>query len=272
MSSLDNRTVLHRTRRHPSAGNLGPRPLLLAPGTPPPGLPPTSFPHGLSQQTNFVEFGPDLDHSTHQRLLGNLEGRRVRELGAGAGAGSVAMARAGARVIAVEPSPARLSRARALAEDAEVRVEFHQADLADLAFLRADSVALCVSIYAMAQELDPSRVFRQVHRVLRPDGAFLLSLPHPVAHLTEPDDYERPVLSTPYPSAGTIRWRVAGEQGEVLLHPIAEVFTMLGRANFRVDTLAEPFPVPGSANSQHCHPARRWLPETVIFRGRKDGR
>ena len=45
---------------------------------------------------------------------------------------------------------------------------------------------------------------------------------------------------------------------------------MLGRANFRIDTLAEPFPVPGSANSQHCHPARRWLPETVIFRGRKD--
>ncbi|MEZ5373149.1 MAG: class I SAM-dependent methyltransferase, partial [Microthrixaceae bacterium] len=137
MSTLDRTTPSRSPRRHPSAGNLGPRPLLLAPGTPPPGLPPTSFPHGLSQQTEFVEFGPDLDHATHQRLLGNLEGRRVLELGAGAGAGSVAMARAGARVIAVEPSPARLSRARALSDEAEVRVEFHQADLADLAFIRA---------------------------------------------------------------------------------------------------------------------------------------
>ena len=108
------------------------------------------------------------------------------ELGIGGGAGTVAMARAGARVIAVEPSTARLRRTRALADEAEVRVELHQADLADLAFIRADSVDLCVSIYAMAREHDLSRVFRQVHRVLRPDGVFLVSLPHPVAHLTEP--------------------------------------------------------------------------------------
>jgi len=245
--------------------------LLLTPDAPAPGLPPTSFPHGLSQQTDLVELGPDLDHANHQRLLGNLKGRRVLELGIGGGACTVAMARAGARVIAVEPSTARLRRTRALADEAEVRVELHQADLADLAFIRADSVDLCVSIYAMAREHDLSRVFRQVHRVLRPDGVFLVSLPHPVAHLTEPDDYERPVLATPYPSADTINWRVAGEVGEVLLHPISEVFTTLARTNFRVDTLAEPFPVPGSANSQHFHPARRWLPETVIFRGRKDG-
>ena len=81
----------------------------------------------------------------------------------------------------------------------------------------------------------------------------------------------RSTTSSTSARADTINWRVAGEVGEVLLHPISEVFTTLARTNFRVDTLAEPFPVPGSANSQHFHPARRWLPETVIFRGRKDG-
>jgi len=41
-----------------------------------------------------------------------------------------------------------IARARRLAEQEDVRVEWHQGDLADLAFLRAESIDLAFSAFA----------------------------------------------------------------------------------------------------------------------------
>ena len=52
---------------------------------------------------------------------------------------------------------------------------------------------------------------------------------------------------------------------------IAEVFTSLGRANFRVDALIEPEPVATSPRSASWSPAMAVLPATLILRARKQG-
>ena len=49
------------------------------------------------------------------------------------------------------------------------KVELHDSDLADIAFVRADSIDLTFSSYAFDTVDDLNRVFRQVHRVLRQD-------------------------------------------------------------------------------------------------------
>jgi len=72
------------------------------------------------------------------RLLGDLKGKRVLDLGCRNGAGAIAFARQGAIVIALDASDAHVARARARAEEAEVKVEWRTGDLADLAFLRAE--------------------------------------------------------------------------------------------------------------------------------------
>ena len=170
----DHLTQLRGPRRHPSAGNLAMRPALVRDGMAPIQLPPASFPHGDELSDDVVRFGPDLDHEHVEKLIGavgSLEGRRVLDLGCGAGGSSVAIARRGARVIAVDSSTARLARARNAADVAEVKVEFHHSDLADLAFLRADTIELVVAIYSLAGVQDLGRVFRQLHRIMRPDGA-----------------------------------------------------------------------------------------------------
>ena len=113
-------------------------------------LHPAGYPHGAELPRDLVQFGPDLDDDQLQKLIaavGTLDGRRVLDLGCGAGAASVAIARRGARVIAVESSTARLTQARQAADVAGVKVEFHHSDLADLAFLRADSIELVVAVY-----------------------------------------------------------------------------------------------------------------------------
>ena len=108
-----------------------------------------------------------------------LDGKRVLELGCGGGPAAVAMARQGAKVIAVDPSAEQIGHARRLSEREDVTVEWHQGDLADLAFVRGDTVDVVLSVYVLGIVGDLDRVFRQVHRVLKPDARFVISLPHP---------------------------------------------------------------------------------------------
>ena len=266
---------LRGPRRHPSAGNLSLRPALVREGMAPLQLPPASYPHGAELPRDVVQFGPDLDDEQLAKLIaavGPLEGRRVLDLGCGAGAASVAIARRGARVIAVESSTARLTQARQAADVAGVKVEFHHSDLADLAFLRADSIELVVAVYSLAGVQDLGRVFRQLHRIMRPDGALVLSLPHPMALMLEadPDDQSTPYLTRTAWSDQAITWRSGGDEGVTHVHQVGDLFTTLLRCNFRVDTIAEPAAEPGRT-SLHSSPLRDWVPSTLVVRARKEG-
>jgi len=272
-TSGDNGPVAQRTiRRHPSAGNLSSRPVLVDEHTRPEPLPPVSFPHGVELSGRVVEFGPDLDHDQINRLIGNVEGRRVLDLGCGTGAAAIALARRGARVIAVETSTSRLAQARLAAERAEVRIEFHHSDLADLAFLRADAVDLVVSVYALTAVGDLSRVVRQVHRVLTPESPFVLSLPHPFASMLEDDEAEEqpPSLTRTAWQPSPRAWRAAADEGVSHPHSVSEVFTTLTRASFRVDTLLEPR-ADSDGTSPHRSSLSDWVPETLLVRARKLG-
>lgn len=262
-------------RRHPSAGNLSSRPALVRDGEDPRSLPPASFPHGADGADGVVRLGPDLDHEALERLLaaaGPLDEARVLDLGCGSGSAAVTLARRGARVIGVEASTARLAQARHAAEVADVRVELHHCDLADLAFLRADSIDLVIAIYSLAGVQDLGRVFRQLHRIMRPDAALVLSLPHPVSVMLEldPDEQSTPYLTRTADSEHPIAWRAGGDEGVTHVHQIGDVFTALLRANFRVDALVEPAAV-ADRSSIHSSPMSAWVPTTLVVRARKEG-
>lgn len=243
-------------------------------GAPPPAAELTSrsftaWPAWADLPLDVVAYGPDIPTEADLRLLGRLEGKRVLELGAGGGPVSVAMAKQGAKVIAVEPSAEQLTHARRLCEREEVAVELHHGDLAELAFVRADTIDIVISVYALGMVSDLDRVFRQVHRVLRPDGPFVVSLPHPVWRVA--DRSEPPSLRRPYWDRAPQAWTNGSETGTDHPVPLSELFTSLIRAGFRVDTVAEPEPVRSGARSRWWQPAMAWLPSTLIVRGRKVG-
>ena len=62
-----------------------------------------------------------------------------------------------------------------------MKVEWRTGDLADLAFLRAESIDVAFSAYSVAEVDDAPRLFRQVQRVLKPNGPFVFSYEHPMA-------------------------------------------------------------------------------------------
>jgi SAM-dependent methyltransferase len=222
--------------------------------------------------TNVAHYGPDIATETELRLLGHLDGKRVLELGCGGAQCSIAFAKQGAHAIGVDVSGEQLAFARRLCEREGVKVELHQGDLADLAFLRANGIDLVFSSGALGFVEDLGRVFRQVHRVLRRGAPFVFSLPHPAWHLVDPDAAEQPPLvRRSYFDRSPIRHQVDGVDFTVWNHTIAAIFSGLTRANFRVDNVLEPPPLPSSPRTPLWRDAFTTVPRTLVVRARKEG-
>ena len=220
---------------------------------------------------DVAHYGPDLGTERDFRLLGDLKGKRVLELGCGGGQNSVAFAKQGAIAIGVDISSEMLAFARRLADREEVRVELRQGDMADLAFVRADSVDLVFSAYSFGFVDDLSRVFRQVHRVLRTGAPLVFSLPHPAYHMVDGAHREEPLLvRRSYFDRAPLVYERHGAKFTEYHHTISELHTSLVRASYHVDTLLEPAPTSGP-RSESWQEAARYVPRTLIVRARKQG-
>jgi SAM-dependent methyltransferase len=223
----------------------------------------TAHPLASDRTVDQVELGPDLT-ALERRLIGDVVGSRVLDLGCGMGHAAVALARRGAKVIAVDTDAAQLAHARRLAEEHAVKLELHQADLADLAFVRSASVDLVLSIYSLSAVDDLDRVFRQVHRVLHPEAPFIVTLPHPFTLLVRAAGDGSIRVERPFTARAPL-----GE-GPTLTYPhqFADVHTSLTRANFRVDTVLEP---DTEARGAWRNATTGWIPSTLVIRARKEG-
>ncbi len=221
--------------------------------------------------TESAHYGPDIPDERELRLLGHLEGRRVLELGCGAAQCSIAFSRAGATAIGIDASAVQIAHARRLAEEAEVKIELRHGDMADLAFLRADSIDVAFSAYAFQYVEDLNRVFRQVHRVLRVGALLVFSLPHPAYFPIDEESGTPPRVARSYFDRSPERYSWEGVAFTAYHHTFADLYMGLARASYRVDLILEPEPVPGAPRSWFWHDAMDWVPRTIIVRARKEG-
>jgi len=176
-----------------------------------------------------VWFGQGVADDGEFRLCGDVQGKRVIELGTPRGPvdpravpNAVTLALAGAKVIAIDPSGESISNLRATAEAAEIRIECHQGELADLGFVTSASIDLVVAIHTLEHVDDLPRLLRQVHRVLRPELPFVFALTHPVAAMFDPG------VAAP-----------ARRYGSGTSRSISDLFMQVERSNFHIDVLHE---------------------------------
>jgi len=193
-----------------------------------------------------ISFGPDVADEAELRLIGDIKSKRVVELGLPVGrANSIAIAQAGARSIAIDNSPERIAAGRRGAEAAEVRVEFHEGELAELGFITSSSVDLVLCVERLTTVDDIDRLLRQVHRVLKSEASFIAILEHPVAAMFDDDD-------------SMARRRYGASTGLT----ISELCMSLQRSNFALDVLYELMPT---------NKPRALVPSTLAIRARKLG-
>jgi SAM-dependent methyltransferase len=218
-----------------------------------------------------VVYAPGGPTEDDLRLCGDLHGKRVLDLGTGNGLNAIALARQGAHVIAIDRSAGQLARARKLAAAMDTRVEWHECDAADLAFLRADSIDLVLASCVLGEVEDVDRLLRQVHRVLRPGAAFVFSYDHPMA-LAVGREADAPgalplgalEVRRSYFDTRPVTITYDDERIEIWPRTIADVFVALHRAGYRVELLLEP----ESAATGDPGPD---IPRVVVWRARKEG-
>jgi len=124
------------------------------------------------------------------RLLGDVRGKKVLELGAGAAAGARWLSGQGADVVAMDLSAGMLRHAREAAGRSGVRVPLVQADALALPFGTGAFDVVCTAFGAIPFVADSGAAMREVARVLRPGGSWVFSITHPMRWIfwDEPDE------------------------------------------------------------------------------------
>ena len=120
-------------------------------------------------------------------LLPDLAGRRVLDLGCGFGwfcrwARSGAPEGGGAAAVhGVDLSSNMLERARRMTSESRLDgITYEQADLETLPLAEAETYDVVFSSLALHYLVSLPRLVRGVHRALRPGGAFVFSVEHPI--------------------------------------------------------------------------------------------
>lgn len=191
-----------------------------------------------------IWYGDNVADDSELRLCGDLVGKRVLELGIAPTPNAIAAALAGAKAIAHDPSAERIARLRAAAEAAEVKVECHQGELADLGVATSGSIDLVIAAHSLANVDDVPRLLRQVHRVLKVGAPFVVAMHHPVASMFDGTD---PTARRAYGAASIT---------------FSDLYMAFERTNFHFDAMYE-------LNNRHVR--EPIAPTVLVLRARKEG-
>jgi len=222
---------------------------------------------------------------TFLRVVGEIRGLRILDLGCGNGYLSRRFSRAGAKVVAIDASAPIVERARARESQEPLGIEYRVADAARLDFLRDGSFDLVACNMALMDMEDAGAAIGEVGRVLRPGGRFVASLSHPCFDQGPSSSWltERLYRSTKVwrkiekyrePFADEIPWQVA--PGQIVTttgyhRPLSWYARDLREASLLIQSLEEPSPSPEFVEGSSEGPYIAQIPVHLVIEALKVG-
>jgi SAM-dependent methyltransferase len=191
------------------------------------------------------------------RILGDVAGRDVLELGCGAAQWSIRLAQRGARVTGLDNSAAQLEHARVAVEAAGVDVPLVHASAELLPFDEgAFDVVFCD--HGAMSFVDPRVAVPEVARVLRPGGTFAFSSVTPLQFLFYDEAVEGDMadhLVNDYFGLHRVQW----SDGEVDFNlPYGEWIRLFVRNGLEVVDLVEIQPAPDAPSTYRTRAETEW--------------
>lgn len=185
------------------------------------------------------------EKTIHLKLLGDLNARKLLDLGCGGGQTSVFFAKKGALVTGVDFSQKQIDFARELAKREKIKASFLQGKIEDLLMFEDDSYGLVNSSHTIHYVSNLEKCFSEVFRVLKPGGKFVFSVSHPLNYITETEN-SRLLLKRSYFQKGKYEWNWEYPETGVkyamylYMRRVSDYFTTLRKSGFIVEDLLEP--------------------------------
>ncbi len=221
-----------------------------------------------------AHYGPWAPTENELRLLGDVRGKRILELGCGGGQCSIAFALQGATSTGIDLSDEQLEFARRLAVQSGVQVNFHQGDAADLSRFEDASFDAVFSAYAFGYVQDMAHCLAETARVLSPGGLLVFSLDHPFRDCfwDEETDEESLTPARSYFLRDPSDWQfsTSGEWMRSYHRTIGDWTDLLREAGLQLQRILEPEPAltPEEENTwseSYDLETARLIPQTIIF-------
>lgn len=221
-----------------------------------------------------IHYGPGSPNEKHFKLLGNLKGKKILEIGCGGAQCGIAMAKKGAKVIGIDISEEQLKFAKELAKKNKVDIKFYQGDIKSLKQIKSNSQDLVFSAFALEYVDNLLKCFKEVNRVLKKNGLFVFSLSHPFFRTV---DYKTLKLKGSYFKIGkrTSVFLDKSKKFVIYSHTLSELHNNLVNSGFIIEKMLEP----DSRKRYNYDPwYGRWdyapkylkmFPPTIIFKCRK---
>ena len=191
------------------------------------------------RRVSYGNLGPSDDEL---RLLGDVRGKRVLDIGCGGGHNAVACALAGADVVGVDISLVQLTAARGLADEHGVKADWQHGDGLMIAEWQPATFDLILAIQVLPYMEDAATVIGAARRLLRAGGTLIVSLDHPLRNCFYDSEMEElsPYPLRSYDDIAPLQWNF-GEGVPMLTHhfPLGSWITWLVEAGLVVQRVIE---------------------------------
>ncbi|MHA2298773.1 MAG: class I SAM-dependent methyltransferase [Candidatus Hodarchaeales archaeon] len=127
-----------------------------------------------------VHYGPVTPGEKELGLLGDVQGKKILEIGCGGGQNSIVLTKWGAEVFGLDLSEVQLEHANKLAKYEGVEIEFVQGKMEDLSMFNNDNFDIVISSHAIGYADDLKAVFSETARVLKSNGFLVFCFEHPM--------------------------------------------------------------------------------------------
>jgi ubiquinone/menaquinone biosynthesis C-methylase UbiE len=234
-----------------------------------------------------VHYGPISFGESELKLLGNMKGKNVLEIGCGGGQNAIVLSKWGARSVGMDISEEQIKFARKLAKKEGVKVRFYVGNMEDLSIFDSESFDIVLSSFGIGYVDNLEKTFQEVFRVLQKDGLFVFADVHPIADKGRIIRYGKRRIwgISNYFDRKRYMWRWKGTKVKFYgrHRTIQDYFHLLKGAGFVVETILEPEPYPINNLSEterkkipyleeefvKNYDLWRRIPYTIIFKVRK---
>jgi 2-polyprenyl-3-methyl-5-hydroxy-6-metoxy-1,4-benzoquinol methylase len=228
---------------------------------------------------NNIHYGPSSLGENELKLLGDVKGKHVLDLGCGGGQNSIILAKMGAKVIAIDYSKEQLAYAIHLAKKEKVKVEFINFDIEKIDRLKfSGKFDIIFSSYTLQYVPNLTRLFKKLSKIIKLKGIFVFATLHPL-FTSDWGKFKGKEYALVYDyfnvrkSVYTMKFGKKVAKVTAFIHNIMQISSSLNEAGFLIERIIEQNAIKNAKKTPYYDGwyDSKWLrwPHTVIFKAKK---